>query len=649
MNEEACVDAVPTVLARKARGVCPGKKPPSATDCTQKVRKYGDTSFIPHATSPRPRTPQPPRPARDDLARALLNLNRRFLWSVKDMPLPDGRTVPEPVEVASLPFSWLGGLSGGAATVAAAAAPQISAVGYYDAQGADGAPTEVQVVARAAGDTIAVITARVHRANARSRYVFRNTRSVVLPLGQAAGTAPGPVPTRGGGRVSGAARKSKRAAKGSLPEGVCHPNLPLLARLERSEGDATGAGGGWAVEVHSWVNGGSHLQCIPCKPRGSGKGQLGHTAGAEPGGSADEAGRRGVAVSPRSSAFDSSDSDDVNGKDRVAPVFGELAQKVRSGDELSFIPYALPSLTLTCRSRCESTGGDASPGVAAVCYCGAGAACGGQARGQIKLAMWMLDWIGAEALPPALAVIDGKSRLHVFELDDGTSTAPSAADSGGGGGTLSAESGDRFNPSGLVGKRMTTAKSSSGSLVSLSNNSGHLHMKGMVDVDVEQDMKEGNRASSPERASRRARAEFGGPSSSSGEDRPPVEKTVVLPLDSKYGLGLTLAFEGNRVRGWDGMGWDGRGGGRRREGFDNLRYCPAAAVEEPRHETDRHTAAGSLVLASKHTRSFLPLLIGASIGSSVYRIPRWTHACKCRSLCCVLGSPLIKKNVSMNV
>ena len=482
------------------------------------------------------------------------------------MPLPDGRTIPEPVEVASLPFSWLVGLSGGAATAAAAAAaasrsssahgvPQISAVGYYDAQGADGAPTEVQVVARAAGDTIAVITARVHRATARSRYVFRNTRSVVLPLGQAGGgTAPGRLPTRSG-RVSGAAgaagaaqSKSKKGAKASLPEGVCHPNLPLLARLDRGEGEASGAGG-WAVEVHSWVNGGSHLQCIPCKPRGSGKGQLGHTAGAEPASSGDEGGARGLVVSPGSSGgFDDSSDSDAKGRDKVAPVFGELAQKVRSGDELSFIPYALPSLTLTCRSRQERSSGDASPGVDAVCYCGAGAACGGQARGRIRLALWMSDWIGAEALPPALAVMDDKSRLHVFELDDGaSSTEPPSSDDGGGGGgdTFSAKGGDRLDPNALtVGKRMTSSKSSSGSLASLSNNSRHLHMKDMID----QDSKEGGeRASSPARMSRRARAEFGGPPSL-GEDRPPVEKTVVLPLDSKYGLGLTLAFEGNRVR-----------------------------------------------------------------------------------------------------
>eukprot|EP00752_Nemacystus_decipiens_P003935 g3603.t1 len=489
----------------------------------------------------------------------------RFLWSVKDMPLPDGRTVPEPVEVASLPFSWLVGLSGGAATAAAAAAAaasksslsrgiaQISAVGYYDAQGADGAPTEVQVVARAAGDAIAVITARVHRATARSRYVFRNTRSVVLPLAQAGGgTGVGRLPTRSGragGAAAAAQSRSKKGAEAGLSEGVCHPNLPLLARLDRGGGDASRAGG-WAVEVHSWVNGGSHLQCIPCKPRGRGKGQLGHTAGAEPGSSGDEdGGARGLAVSPVSSGgFDSSDSD-AKGRDRVAPVFGELAQKVRSGDELSFIPYALPSLTLACgSSRRERSGGDAGPGADSACSSGAGAAYGGQARGHIRLAMWMSDWIGAEALPPALAVMDDKSRLHVFELDDGASSAVEAlpedddGSGGGGGDTFPAKSGDRLDPNGLAGKRMTPSKLSSGSLASLSNNSRHLHMKDMID----QDSKEGERASSPARTSRRARTEFGG-QPSFGEDRPPVEKTVVLPLDSKYGLGLTLAFEGNRV------------------------------------------------------------------------------------------------------
>lgn len=473
------------------------------------------------------------------------------------MPLPDGRTIPEPVEVASLPFSWLGGRSGAAAAAVAAAAaaasqssaaaPQISAVGYYDAQGADGAPAEVQVVAHATGGTVAVITARVHRTNARSRYVLRNTRSVVLPLGQvaAASTPTGRIADRNGQQANGVSpQKSRKRAKTRSPGGVSHPNLPLLARVENS-GSEDGGEGGWVVEVHSWVNGGSHLQCIPCKPQGSGKGQFGHTAGAEPGNAE-------VTGSGTGMVLDESSDSDAKGKDTVAPVFGKLAEKVRSGDELSFIPYALPSLTLTCRSRHEDAGDDLSPGDDAVCYRGAGAACNGKGQGHIKHAMWMSDWIGAEALPPALAVIDDESRLHVFELGDGVSSKdhPFAGDGGSGsdtrGGMVSASSGDKFNPNGFFGKR-GSAKSPTGSVASLSNNSSHLCMKELMG----QDAKEIERSPSLEQTSRRARAELG--RLSFKEDRPPVEKTVVLPLDSKYGLGLTLAFEGNRVRGYSGI------------------------------------------------------------------------------------------------
>lgn len=439
------------------------------------------------------------------------------------MPLPDGRTVPEPVEVASLPFSWLVGVSRGAATAAAAAAtaaskewsaaaaPLVSAVGYYDAQGADGAPAEVQVVAPAAGGTIAVITARVHRADSRSRYVFRNTRSVALPMGQA-GVPDPPQEAR-----SGAGKGAKVVGLAAVAtEGVCHPNLPLLARLE----------GGCAVEVHSWVNGGSHLQCIPCKPRGGGgRGQPGHTAGAEPG-HAD----KGAVIMSRSDSGCGDSSDGSGGANgRVAPVLGELAQKVRSGDELSFVPYALPSVTLACCSADENAGGDSSPDASG-------------SSGRIEHAMWMSDWVGAEALPPALAVIDGDKRLHVFELDDGASSYGETLDANGG------STGDGLSSLvGMLGKR-TPTKSSTGSLASLSNASRDLHMKDLVGQDGKE------RSPSPqERTSRRARVDFGGPSFR--DDRPPVEKTVVLPLDSKYGLGLTLAFERSRVRRYSGGAW----------------------------------------------------------------------------------------------
>lgn len=480
------------------------------------------------------------------------------------MPLPDGRTIPEPVEVASLPFSWLVGLSAAASRAESTAAasgpvpPQVSAVGYYDAQGADGAPTELQIVARAAGSTIAVITARVHRATARSRFVFRNTRSVVLPLGQA---APGFVESRGvalaEGLWKGAAKQANvdqpTAAGGGVDaEGIPHPNLPLIAKLGRQRsGIEAGGGGGWAVEVHSWVNGGSHLQCIPCKPRGVENGQAGHTAGAEPAHTDKGGGANAVFVSSGSVSSDrSSPAGDAKSKHTVAPIFSELARKVRSGDELSFVPYALPSLTLGCQSG-QGAHGEAKNGLGrpggggGVCYCGAGVPCRGGCLGDIRHAVWLADWIGAEALPPALAVIDASSCLHVFELDDGASTeelAGAGGDGPGSSGPPSAGSVDIFCADGWLGKRSST-RSSTSSLVSLLNSDRHLQLKGFVG-----DGKVPEPNSSPERMSRRARGEYGG--ASYREDESPVEKTVVLPLDAKYGLGLTLAFEGNRVRDW---------------------------------------------------------------------------------------------------
>lgn len=463
------------------------------------------------------------------------------------MPLPDGRTIPEPVEVASLPFSWLVGLSTGAsATPITAVVQQVSAVGYYDAQSADGAPTELQVVARAAGGTIAVMTARVHRADVKSRYVLRNTRSVVLPLGQPARGLIMDASVNGSSKRAGADVSSKAAGFGHA-EGIAHPNLPLVIRLGRSKsGGESSVSDTWAVEVHSWVNGGSHLQCIPCKPRGSERGQPGHTAGAEPGNSVDSNNTFIVGQD----SFNSSDGSGLDGKakvkkDRVAPVFSELAQKVRSGDELSFVPYALPSLTLQCHSLPGKTRKvkptvDESDNV--VCYCGAGASCNGQGQGQgdIKHAMWLADWIGTEALPPTLAVIDVHSRLHVFELDDGTSSEelPAAGDSSAG--VIVPDGSPRREERKSLRKR-TSALSPTVPLTSLSH-SRHTFITGLM----EEETKELDRSSSPGRMSRRARREFGGPDPD--VDEAPIEKTVVLPLDSKYGLGLTLSFDDNRVR-----------------------------------------------------------------------------------------------------
>ena len=458
------------------------------------------------------------------------------------MPLPDGRTTPELVQVASLPFSWLVGLPATRKTEPAAASnalPQVSAIGYYDAQAADGAPTELQIAARAAGGTIAIITARVHRSDPNGRFLLRNTRSVVLPLGQgAAGGGPGH------GQVGV----------------LAHPNLPLVARLgARRNRDAAGErrGRGWAVEVYSWVNGGSHLQCIPCKPRGKENGQPGHTAGAEPGDAGEYTRNdgRALAVSPGSSSTNvsvataASTAGGGNSNDLVAPIFSELAHKVRSGDELSFVPYALPSLTLGCRScRGEgAVGGNGAGEGRGVCSCGAetppSASTGAE---DISHAMWLADWIGAEALPPALAVVDSKSRLHVFELDDGASSEGSPDPVTGAflAGSAEAES-SHEDPQRLRAEwqqgRWDSSWKRGGSAVSLSNSNRSLHLKGMVEDSQESDR------SSREQMGRRARGEKLGGAPPGEEDTIPTEKTVVLPLDNKYGLGLTLAFENLRV------------------------------------------------------------------------------------------------------
>lgn len=457
------------------------------------------------------------------------------------MPLPDGRTTPEPVEVASLPFSWLVGLSAGSGvSTASSVVPLVSAVGYYDAQGADGAPTEIQIVSRAAGGTIEVITARVHCADARSRFVFRNVRSVVLPLGQAAVPV---LPAVNGEEASASedwAEVDETGCTGEL-EGLAHPNLPLIARL----GKRRGRGGGWAVEVHSWVNGESHLQCIPCTPRGAAHGQPGHTAGDELEHAGAVKSDRGgaVAVSGNSLSSGGSSAGDRKEKYGVAPIFGELAQKVRAGDELSFVPYSLPSLTLGCCScegdrsgKCITGGGNGK-----LCCCGKEAGCGSSSRGQqndVKHAMWLADWIGAEALPPALVVVDAESRLHVFELDDGAASEVSSCSSDStGGSSAGTPYGVDHLKAGMMSRR-TSAKSSTSSLMSLTHSERNLPLKGLGDMHVEPDPSR----LSPERMSRRARGEYGGK-----DDGPPIEKTVVLPLDSKYGLGLTLAFEDNRV------------------------------------------------------------------------------------------------------
>lgn len=463
------------------------------------------------------------------------------------MPLPDGRTTPGLLEVASLTFKWLAG-SGTQApspgTDCQRVLPRISAVGYYDAQGAGGAPTELQAVARAADGALAVITARLHHENAKGKFTFRNTRSVVLPLGLGLGFPARPKRIEAGTRPSGVSSRKRGEEAARAPtvwgdeDGVPHPNLPLLARIRRVGGGGDAGGGGWKVEVHSWVNGGSHLQCIPCKPRGNGRGEPGHTAGAELMHTDGEDANAGCGTLADSWLTGESK---VNGAglESVAPLFGELAAKVRSGDELSFVPYALPGVTVGC----SSSGTQSSRGRSDVrldeSADGSGD-CGG-GGGRIAHAMWLADWVGAEALPPALAIVDGDSRLHVFELDDGA-IADEAEE-------------DRFDvndgmPAADPAKRRSIgglpARSSVGSLTGpLSHSVKNLGLKGVGGTPLE-DYRE---RFSNDRPSRRAQTEVS-QRLVLDEGLPPREKTVVLPLDAKYGLGLTLAFQDNQVGSW---------------------------------------------------------------------------------------------------
>lgn len=460
------------------------------------------------------------------------------------MPLPDGRTTPGLLEVASLPYKWL---ADSAALTPSPGSPwvlsRVSAVGYYDAQGAGGAPTELQAVARAAGGTLAVITARLHHDGAKGKFAFRNTRSVVLPLGLRGSTlarlengdqvrasqAVGGMLASATGRATGALTAASVAS-----DGVPHPNLPLIARL-RKGGSCAGdsrSDDGWRVEVHSWVNGGSHLQCIPCKPRGHRRGQPGHTAGAEPGhtedGGEDSVGWLGGGSVGNGGVELGS----------VAPLFGELASKVKSGDELSFVPYALPSLTVygfSCGSgshgRSDFKSNDDSEGNACDRESGWG-------EGRIEHTMWLADWIGAEALPPALMVIDSNSRLHIFELDDGAAEEEAP--------------GDRFDvANGMPSAEMGIRRSSLGALSNMSSTGSFAgilsHSIRTMDIKGDGGNSPGVvRDSGSERTSRRAQAETSARLVVE-DDVTPCEKTVVLPLDATYGLGLTLAFRDNQV------------------------------------------------------------------------------------------------------
>lgn len=451
------------------------------------------------------------------------------------MPLPDGRTTPGLLEVASLTFRWLAGLATQAPSPGSPRIlPHVSAVGYYDAQGAGGAPTELQAVARAAGGTLAVITARLHHESARSKFTFRNTRSVVLPLGLTGGPR--------GSQVGNQATTERPVGPKNVAtvgeagcedgDGVPHPNLPLIARVRRN------ARGGWKVEVHSWVNGGSYLQCIPCKPQGHGCGEPGHTAGAEPGHVAEEDGGK------LGDTWLSSDSTGSSvGLGGVAPLFGELASKVKSGDELSFVPYALPGVTVGCWScgarstrgrrdvRIDEDADSLSPGDG-VCQCQDGGDCNGSG-GRIAHAMWLADWVGAEGLPPALSVIDGNSRLHVFELDDGAVTEEAPRDS--------FDAADGMPVAGSTRKYHLRGGAGGSTMGSLSHSVKKLSLKGVRGTPLED-----CRDRSDEWTSRRAQADAS-QRLVVDDGLPPREKTVVLPLDAKYGLGLTLAFQDNQV------------------------------------------------------------------------------------------------------
>lgn len=467
-----------------------------------------------------------------------LSLPRLFVWSLQDMPMFDGRTTPGLVEVASLRLKWLA--TSGPSTVpgqGSRISQRVSAVGYYDALGSGGAPTELQAIARAAGGNLAIITARVHQDSSTSKFGFRNTRSVILPLGphgaEANGLRAEPARQKKGPRWAAASKAvavmDKAAACEPQPpgremlSGVPHPNLPLVARLRR-DGEDQGGGDGWQLEVYSWVNGGSHLQCIPRKPQGAGAGQAGHTADVETeqGGGKDE---------QRDDAERAGEGREKGGAG-MAPLFNELAQKVKSGDEPSFVPYILPSLVLR---------GPASQGVGE----GAGSTGRTGAGERIAHAMWLADWIGAEALPPALAVVDSDSCLHVFELDDGAAAAESADDffdvAAGLPPTAKNRTGsDRSLPARRSWSHGTTGTPSTAPTMPLSHSVQNL--RGPVDGQ------QSSLPSSPERPSRRARPDVSERLVVEEPDSP-QEKTVILPLDMKYGLGLTLAFHDDRVSG----------------------------------------------------------------------------------------------------
>ncbi|CAM9541789.1 unnamed protein product, partial [Choristocarpus tenellus] len=119
---------------------------------------------------------------------------RLLLWSLQDTPLPDGWSKPQPVEVASLALPSLAAHTEGVNIDSVVAsqlglsiesgspvARAVSAVGYYHSDGR-GAPSEVQAVACSGNGQVTVVTARVQRDRVRAKYIFRNVRSVALPL-----------------------------------------------------------------------------------------------------------------------------------------------------------------------------------------------------------------------------------------------------------------------------------------------------------------------------------------------------------------------------------------------------------------------------------------------------------------------------------
>ncbi|CAN0164681.1 unnamed protein product, partial [Discosporangium mesarthrocarpum] len=469
---------------------------------------------------------------------------RLLLWSLQDTPLPDGWSSPHPVEVASLTMPTLASSSAPGAPLAAVGLGAVSSVGYYHSDGR-GAPSEIQAVMCSSDGHITVVTARVQRDNVRAKFVFRNVRAVALPLirGPPASRAVigGSVAPPDGSMGGGEGGKRGPGADGGVGVGggvVPHPNLPLIAEVSPQ-------GNGRRILVHSWVNGGSHLQCIPCRPRGPWDGYQGHAVGsgpeARPGtGAWAGTGAGAGAIKGKAKAEAERGQGDGRGaaggrKDRVARLFSDLEQKVKSGGELSFVPYALPALdlddaaTLTLPTTRLSGGppgqGKDKPQSATLGLVLAPGPREDMGQRRVTHAMWVADWLGVEGLAPMLAVVE-----------EGGSVAGDAEPVGSEG------IGRGQGPREALAAVVKTTLTSTLRLFELDD--------GQQQQQQQQPVALRGRAARPgagsgARAGVRAAGAKAGAGVRTGTQA--WEKMVRLPLDAKYGLGLTLEFEEGKV------------------------------------------------------------------------------------------------------